>query len=434
MDIFICFVLFLSSLFAAMLLDLPLPLALLFGYLCFAAATLRRGFSWAALARMSLRGMASSFIVLKVFFCIGILTALWRIGGTLPLLVYEGLRLLRPEWFVLFAFLLSAAVSFLIGSSFGTAGTMGVGLIILAKAGGGNLPLIAGAILSGIYYGDRASFASSCASLMAALTGTRLYDNVPAMLKSAAPACLFSTLLYGILAPAFPLPQLDTSLLADIQALFQLSPWEYLPALLILILPLFKVGIKTAMLVSSLAAACCALLLQKASLGLILKTALLGFVPAAGNTFSAAISGGGILSMLNVTLIVLISSAYSGIFKETHMLQSVEALLFKLLARIGQFPTVLVTSVVTCAAASNQTLALILVHQLSTPVWDACHTPPEQRALHLADAVATVAPLIPWNIACAMPLSMLDVSPEVLPFAFLLYFIPLSGLFIHRAR
>ena len=432
MDVLICFILFLMALFSALILDIPLPLALLFGYICFAIATLRRGFTPAALGKMSLRDIASSLIVLKVFLCIGILTALWRIGGTLPLLVHEGILLIQPQWFLLFAFLLSAAVSFLIGSSFGTAGTMGVGLIILAKAGGGNIPLIAGAILSGIYFGDRCAPTSSCASLVAALTGSRLYENVVGMFKSGAFACILTTFLYAVLSLFYPLPHMNQSLLNNIEQMFSLSPWGYLPALLILVLPLCKIGIKTTMLLSSLVAGLCAFFLENAPIKDILETILIGYHPTSENTFATVIQGGGILSFLNVALIIMISAAYSGIFKETNMLKSIEETLARLAQRIGLYPALLLTSAGTACVASNQTLTLILVQQLINPIWEKNQTPHPQRALQLSDSTPTLCALIPWNIACATPLAMLGAPLSAVPFSFLLYLIPLLGLWVHR--
>ncbi len=437
MDVFVCLGLLLISIFAAMLFSIPLPWALFVGYIGLAAATRRRGFSFGALLKMTGNGIHSSAVVLKVLLCIGILTALWRAGGTLPLLVYEGVRFIHPQWFVLCAFLFSAFVSFLIGSSFGTAGTMGVGLMILGNAGGGNPLLIAGAIMSGIYFGDRCSPASSCASLVAALTSTRLYDNVAGMMKSALVPCLVTTGLYAALSPLFSLKTLGDSaeaVLRDISTLFSLHPAEALPAALILLLPLFKVGIKTTMAVSSLCAAFCAIFLEKMPFLLLLKTVFWGYVPGETGAFAEVIQGGGLWSMLNVMLIILISSAYSGIFQETKMLEGIETALLRLTKRIGVFPALLCTSAGVACIASNQTLSIILVRQLMQNIWQKSEIPRSRQALQLSDSVVTISGLIPWNIACAMPLSMVGVGFGALAYSFLLYLIPLYGLWNYRQK
>ena len=111
------------------------------------------------------QGVRTALPVVAVMLCIGCLTALWRASGTIGYCVAVGLELLAPRLFLLIAFLLPAVLSFLLGTSFGVAGTAGVVLMALARSGGADLPLTAGAVLSGAYFGDRCSPASSAGML-----------------------------------------------------------------------------------------------------------------------------------------------------------------------------------------------------------------------------------------------------------------------------
>ena len=163
---------------------------LVLGYIAFTAAGVKTGHPLSDVVRMSGRGVKRTLPLIAILLLIGMMTGLWRDCGTIVTFVYYGVQFIRPQLFLLVTFLLTCLLSYALGTSFGVAGTAGVIFMVLARSGGVDPVITAGVILSGIYFGDRCSFASSCASLMSALTGTRLYDNVPAMLKSAAPACL----------------------------------------------------------------------------------------------------------------------------------------------------------------------------------------------------------------------------------------------------
>ena len=120
---------------------------------------------------MIYRSRRTTLIVCQVLFFIGCLTALWRASGTIAFFVYYGIQLITPHWFLLIAFLLSAGLSYALGSSFGTVGTVGVMLITLARSGNVDLWITAGAILSGAYVGERCAPTSSAALLISAVTG-----------------------------------------------------------------------------------------------------------------------------------------------------------------------------------------------------------------------------------------------------------------------
>ena len=173
-----CFGVFLAGVVACLVLGRSLIWALLLGLALFSLLGLKKGFTPRQLAAMAWRQGRDSLIVVPVFLLIGMVTALWRASGTISFFLYYGLEGLRPASFLLVAFLLSAVLSFALGTCYGVTGTAGVVLITLARSGGVDLAVTAGAILSGAYFGDRCSPMSSCATLVAACTGTELYKNV----------------------------------------------------------------------------------------------------------------------------------------------------------------------------------------------------------------------------------------------------------------
>ena len=165
MDLILGFGLFLGSVVVCMLKGLSLGWALLVGFVCFYIVGLHRGFSARALGKMAMQGGKTAFVVLRILILIGVLTGLWRAGGTIAYFVAMGLRLITPNSFVLIACLLPAVLCLAFGSSFGVSGTAGVILMTIARSGGADPVVAAGAALSGAYFGERLSPASSAAAI-----------------------------------------------------------------------------------------------------------------------------------------------------------------------------------------------------------------------------------------------------------------------------
>jgi NhaC family Na+:H+ antiporter len=145
---------------------------------------MRRGYLLKDLLIMMGKGSKKSLVVLKIFVLIGIITAVWRACGTISFIVYYAIAFMSAKYFILSAFLLSCLVSFLLGTSLGTVGTMGIVLMVLAKSGSVDINMAAGAVIAGAYFGDRCSPMSSSASLVAVLTRTNLYVNIKNMIKT----------------------------------------------------------------------------------------------------------------------------------------------------------------------------------------------------------------------------------------------------------
>ena len=169
---------------ACLVLNITMIVPIGIGVLLFSFLALKRGWKMRDVARMALSGTEESMIVISVMILIGCLTGLWRISGTISYFLTLGISAIPPGMFILSAFLLSSLMSYAIGTSFGVTATAGVVLISIARAGNVNLLLAGGAIISGVYVGDRGSPAASSASLMAALTKTDLTVNIRKMLKT----------------------------------------------------------------------------------------------------------------------------------------------------------------------------------------------------------------------------------------------------------
>lgn len=419
----IVLLIFILGLVLCISMGLSIIYALVFGVLIFSLYARLKGHSLKAIAAMLISGPKKVKNIIIVMVCIGCLTAVWRICGTIPYIVYYSAGFIQPEIFIFCAFVLCSLLSFLTGSSFATAGTIGTICMMLGNAAGiPQLPL-AGAIMSGCYFGDRCSPMSSSALLVAEVTGTNIYDNIRTMFKTGLIPLVISCALYLFL-------RYDTAALGQSQSLeifqnaFKLHWVCLIPALITLVLCSIRVDVKKTMLLSAAVGIVICLGLQKLSLTYVLKTMVLGFHPVNNAELSRLLEGGGIISMLEVVLIVCLSSCFSGIFEETGLLSQIDKLLLKLSKRITKEGTFLLTSIFTCMVSCNQSLATILTNDLSRS-----YQPDEnKRAEWMENTVIVVAPLIPWNIAGAVPLAILGASHVSLIYAWYLYLLPLALL------
>lgn len=150
---FISFILLLAGVYKGIFIAYPLFLV----FILFILLAYKEGIKTKTIIEFLKKGIKVSFVVFQVLVLIGALTGSWMSSGTVGALVYYGVTYLNPTFFALYAFLICSFISFLLGSSFGTIGTIGIALIVIARSGGGNIPLIAGAIISGAYVGDRNS-------------------------------------------------------------------------------------------------------------------------------------------------------------------------------------------------------------------------------------------------------------------------------------
>ena len=318
--------------------------ALTFGLVLFLLYGRRRGFSWGALLGSALSGVKTVRNILFIFLLIGMLTALWRAGGTNPAIVCAAGGLIRPEVFYLLSFLLNCGVSVLTGTSFGTAATMGVVCMTMARTMGLSPMLVGGAILAGAFFGDRWSPVSTSALLICQLTETSIFDNLKGMCATVALPQLFRLLLLGY--------------------------------------------------------------------------------HSGDPAVAAMLDGGGILSMVRCGAIVCLSSTYVGIFQKTGLLAGAKGAVERMAQAATPFTAILCTAGVASVIACNQTLVIMLTHQLCGDL-----APDRRRfALDLEDSVVVLAPLVPWSLAGAVPLSSVDAPERSVLAACFLYLLPLTRL------
>ena len=420
----IAILLFSVSLILCLLLNFSVVYALIVGYIIFITYGLIKGYDLKVLVKKSFEGVLTVKNILLVFVLIGMITALWRASGTIAFIVYMGSKLILPSILILLTFLLCSILSFLIGTSLGTAATMGVICVSIGKAMGLNPYYLGGAVLSGIYFGDRCSPMSTSALLITELTKTNLYTNIKLMFKTSIIPFVITCLFYlflGLKSSTSPVSIDATNIFKEN---YNLNIVVIVPAILIIILSLFKVNVKKTMLLSIFISFIIAIFFQKETVASLINYCIYGFHHS-NEKLNLMMKGGGILSMVKVGLIVAISSSYSGIFKETKMLILIKEYLKKFSEKTSNYLTIFLSSIISGAIACNQSLGIILSYQLCEELEDK-----QNMAIILENTIVLLAGLIPWNIAMAVPLKTIDIGLMSGFFAFYLYFLPLWNLFL----
>ena len=403
--------------------------ALVFGYALFFIYGLLKKHSAKDVFMMSLNGVKTIKNLLVVYILIGVLTAVWRASGTIPFIIYYSTQLIVPEMFILITFLLCCFVSVLTGTAFGTVATIGVVCMTMANAMGQNQLFVGGAILSGIYFGDRCSPMSTSAIMTSELTGTDIYKNIKLMVKTSAIPFLITCavyLVFGFISRGASVTTSSMDLFADN---FNLNWVTVLPAVAIIVLSLFKIKVKITMAISIIIGSIVCVAVQNVDISSLLNTFITGY-HSSNAQLSSMLSGGGILSMLNVIAIVCLSSSFAGIYEGTGLLNGIKSRIVSLSHKVTTFGSIAITSAFAAMVSCNQTLTIILTNQLCKGLT----TDNYEMAIALENTAVIIPPLIPWTISAALPLATIAAPLTCILTACYLYLIPIYNFFMQRKR
>lgn len=420
---YITLAIFCALLFLCLKFNISIVAALAAGLILFWIYGLCKGYTLREVFKFSIIGVKTVKNILLTFMLIGMLTAVWRAAGTISVIVCLAAEFIHPSVFLLMTFLLNCLISVLTGTAFGTAATMGVICSTMGASMGVSPMWIGGAVLAGVYFGDRCSPVSTSALLVATLTETNLFDNIKKMIHTAIFPFIVSCGIYLIVGIKVhgngEVPDLTMIFGRE----FVLSLLAVLPAAVLLLLSLKRIDVKITMTISIVIGLGICLFVQNMHIVEIPKILLMGFI-AKDKEIGTMINGGGIVSMLKVATIVCISSAYSGIFQNTGLLTNIQTAILKVAGKTTSFFAMLLTAILTGMIACNQTLSIMLTAQLTKDV----ETDKERLAINLENTAVIISPLIPWSIANAVVLGTIGVPVSSAVFGSFLYFLPVCQL------
>lgn len=393
------------------------------------------GNKWSDIQDTVKRVVGDSATTLLILLSVGMMVGIWIIGGTVPTLLYYGLKICSPNIIVPLAFVLCAITSLFTGTSFGSIATMGLALFGVGTSMGISAPLMAGAVCSGAFFGDKMSPLSDTTNVAADMSGTPLYDHIGSMMYTSVPATVICLVLYTVLGIRNASANADLSnielILDTLGANFNISVIALVPAVLVLLTSALKVPAVPAMLGCTAVSGVFACLLQKISLSAMLGAAMNGFSSDTGVAMvDKILSRGGMTSMYSTVAIIILSATMGAVLEKSGVIDS---LVNNVLLKAVHKPCGLILStMVYCYSllliSGHQVMPIILGGRTFRPAYDRMGIQSKVLSRTLEDTCTIGAPMVPWGTSCAYMFSVLGIGIAYIPYAFLCYIVPLFAI------
>jgi Na+:H+ antiporter, NhaC family len=407
----------------------------------------RHGATWDDIQRVTGERFASVLPVILILLAIGMLIASWVVSGTIPFIVYWGIRLVRPDLLVLTAFLATAVMSLCTGTSWGSAGTVGVALMGMAGALHAPLPVIAGAIVSGAYFGDKMSPLSDSTNICAIAADVPLYRSIRHLLYTAIPSFTVCLIVYALASRLSPvsgseLPASARVLLSELGSSFRLTWIALVPLAVVLIGIMRRYPPALAIVLSSAVALLIAVTLQgiapidalSSAVGgaraEMLHAAAPGVAPSAG--FLTLVERGGLDSMAP-TLVVVIAAFLLAAAMEVS--GALTLLIGRMLAAVTSvfrlIAATMAAGATMIALTSHGGVTALVIGGLFQPAYRERGLAPENLSRSLEDSVTITEPLMPWTVSAIFMATTLGVpTAQYAPWAVFCYGGPFFSLLI----
>lgn len=389
------------------------------------------GYSYRELEQGIIESMMKGMPAILIVIVVGAMIGSWIAAGTIPMLVYYGLKIISPQFFLVTVCVVCSIVSVVTGTSYGTIGTLGVAFIGIAHGLNVSLAQTAGAIVAGSYFGDKISPFSDTTNLAPIAAGSNLFDHIRHTLWTTTPAWLLGVLTYLVLgftanSPGSVSPDLDQThlILTAIKGHFHFHWLLLLPPLITLYSAVRKRPVIPGMLFSSGVAAVLAVAIQKTSLKLAVQSMATGFQSHTGlELLDKLLNRGGMVSMMHVTLIAFCAFAFGGIVQKTGMLDVLLQRLLKIADTGGKIIVSTVAACIMTAMMSGSSLLSILIPgELFAPAYRKHNLAAKNLSRTTEDSGTVVMPLIPWSIAGVFVSGTLGVEVlSYLPWAVMCY-------------
>ena len=400
---------------------------------------LRLGLSWSDMMDGIQEKVSQAMPAILILISIGILIGTWMISGTIPMLIYYGLELINPSYIVLISFVVSAIISIVTGTSWGSVGTVGVALMGIATGLDANLAATAGAIVAGAYFGDKLSPLSDTTNLAPIAAGSELYEHIKHMLWTTIPASVIAIIVYLIagLNTTGASEAESESMTAMLSTLNEMFNWNLLlliPPIIILYGALRKYPTLPVIIFSSIVAALLGMFIQGFTLQDVFASTVTGFdvsmVSKEGFDSSTVlpevldlIHQGGMQSMTSVILIAFSAFAFAGIMTKSGALDVIIEQLLKYVKRTGDLILSTVLSCLTMALVTgNSYLSIIVPGEMFKDTYKMKNLAAKNLSRTLEDSGTVVVPLIPWSSAGVFMAGTLGVPTlSYAPWAVLCY-------------
>ncbi|HDY9446513.1 TPA: Na+/H+ antiporter NhaC [Staphylococcus argenteus] len=400
--------------------DIPIQVLLIIASAYAAWIAKRVGLTWQDLEKGIAERLNTAMPAIFIILAVGIIVGSWMFSGTVPALIYYGLDLLNPSYFLISAFFISAITSVATGTAWGSASTAGIALISIGNQLGITPGMAAGSIIAGAVFGDKMSPLSDTTNLAALVTKVNIFKHIHSMMWTTIPASVIGIIVWFIVGFQFNGHSNDKqvkSLLTELAQIYQINIWVWLPLIVIIICLVLKISTVPAMLISSLSAIIVGTFNHHFKMVDGFKATFSGFNESmihqshVSSSVKSLLEQGGMMSMTQILVTIFCGYAFAGIVEKAGCLDVLLDTVSKSIHSVGS----LVCMTVICClglvfAAGVASIVIIMVGVLMKELFEKYHVSRTILSRTLEDSSTMVLPLIPWGTSGIYYASQLHVS------------------------
>jgi NhaC family Na+:H+ antiporter len=438
--IFLIVLLFINvSVFGDSALDGSNQIVLIFAALVASIMAVRLGYKWYEIREGIVKSITSAMSGILILLLIGSLAGSWMISGIVPAMIYYGLQIINPSIFLFASCLVCAIVSLATGSSWTTSATIGIALVGIGRALDINAGMVAGAVLSGAYFGDKMSPLSDTTNLAPSMAGTNLFTHIRYMAYTTVPSIsitLIIFLLLGLSSNSVANMNSTATILATIDSAFYISGWLFLVPVFMVALILKKVAPIPALMAATLLGILFALIFQRDVVqeisgytGPYWEVMFVGSMKALYGSVAIVtdnemvnelLSSGGMAGMLKTIWLIIAAMTFGGVMEASGMLRTIANSVLK---RVKSTGSLIASTAGTCIffniTASDQYLAIVVPGRMYADIYKEKNLAPENLSRTLEDSGTVTSVLVPWNTCGAFHSSVLAINPlDFIPYCF----------------
>ena len=416
-------------------LGLTAHIALVVGTVMASFVAIKLGYPWSEVEQSMVDGISLATKAALILLSIGMLVGSWIDSGIVPAMIYYGLKLLTPSIFLVATCIVCSLVSLATGSSWSTAATVGIALIGVGQGLGISRARIAGAVISGAYFGDKMSPLSDTTNLAPAMAGSLLFDHIRHMVYTTGPSLLIALVLYALLGLG-QRGEIDVAQVEAFQAVlrgtYNLNPVLLLPPVLVIVMVVLRIPALPAILGGWALGAGLSFGLQGRSLGQGLLVAYQGVKAKTGHKLvDKLLSRGGLSSMFSTVALIICAMSFGGVMEHSGQLDALAGAVLRLAHGTGGL---VLATVVSCLGmnvlGSDQYLAVVVPGRMYRDAFRRSGLAPRNLSRALEDSGTLTSVLIPWNTCGAYMIATLGVKPwTYVPYCFLNLINPLVSIF-----
>ncbi|WP_376781652.1 Na+/H+ antiporter NhaC [Sporosarcina ureae] len=395
----------------------------------------RHGFSWKEIEEMMYKGIRLALPAVIIIMLVGLVIGSWMGGGIVATMIFYGLKIITPSWFLVAIALICSIVSLAIGSSWSTMATIGVAGMGIGLSMGIPAGMVAGAVISGAYFGDKMSPLSDTTNLAAGLTGTDLFDHIKHMLYTTIPGLVIALGAFTFLGRKFGSGEAELTSIAQtaqvMQDSFVISPWLLLVPLAVILMVAMKIPAVPALIIGIVLGFLSHVTIQSGTFVDALGALQSGFAIETGNQLvDKLFNGGGLDSMMYTVSMTIVAMTFGGILEYSGMLR---AIMTQLLKVVKSTSTLIISTIGACimtnATCSEQYISIVVPSRMFSKTYKDMGLSSKNLSRALEDGGTLTSVFIPWNTCGVFIFGTLGVSVvEYGPYAILNFAVPLISI------